>query len=52
MEIFSYAMENRVSNSVEDFNKKVEIVEGSVCSDYIHRGLCIPPKISVSDFMG
>ena len=32
--------------------KKVEIVEGAVCSDHIHMCLRIPPKLSVSEFMG
>jgi putative transposase len=32
--------------------KKVEIVEGAVCSDHVHMCLAIPPKISVSEFMG
>ena len=32
--------------------KKVEIVEGGVSVDHVHLLLCIPPKLSVSDFMG
>ena len=32
--------------------KKVEIVEGAVCADHIHMCLSIPPKLSVSSFMG
>lgn len=32
--------------------KNVEIVEGSVCSDHIHLCLRIPPKVSISEFMG
>jgi len=32
--------------------KKVEIIEGAVCSDHIHLVVSIPPKLSVSDFMG
>ena len=32
--------------------KKVEIIEGAVCKDHVHLCLSIPPKISVSDFMG
>ena len=32
--------------------KKVEIVEGAVCSDHVHLCVCIPPKMSVSQFMG
>ena len=32
--------------------KGVEIVEGEVCPDHIHLLLSIPPKISVSSFMG
>ncbi len=32
--------------------KGVEIIEGEICLDYIHLLLSIPPKISVSSFMG
>ncbi|XMB68103.1 IS200/IS605 family transposase [Mycoplasmatota bacterium zrk1] len=32
--------------------KGVEIVEASACSDHIHMLVKIPPKISVSQFMG
>ena len=32
--------------------KGVEIIEGEVCPDHIHMLVSIPPKISVSDFMG
>ena len=32
--------------------KNVEIVEGAVCVDHIHLCVCIPPKLSVSSFMG
>ena len=32
--------------------KKVEILAGSVCVDHVHLCLKIPPKISVSEFMG
>ena len=32
--------------------KGVEIVEGEVCSDHIHMLVSIPPKMSVSGFMG
>ena len=32
--------------------KNVEIVEGAVCIDHIHLCVCIPPKLSVSNFMG
>ena len=31
---------------------KVDIVSGAVCSDHIHLCLSIPPKLSVSEFMG
>lgn len=30
----------------------VEIIEGEICEDYIHLLLSIPPKLSVSGFMG
>ena len=32
--------------------KGVEIIEAEVCTDHIHMLLAIPPKISVSGFMG
>ena len=32
--------------------KNVEIVEGAVCVDHIHLCVSIPPKLSVSSFMG
>jgi len=32
--------------------KSVEIIEGSVSEDHVHLCIKIPPKISVSDFMG
>ena len=32
--------------------KGVEIIEGEVCPDHIHLLISIPPKISVSGFMG
>ena len=33
-------------------NKKIEIVEGAVCSDHIHMSVRIPPKYAVSEIMG
>ena len=32
--------------------KKVEIIAGAVCSDHVHMSVSIPPKLSVSEFMG
>ena len=32
--------------------KKVEIIEGAVCKDHVHLCLSIPPKMSISEFMG
>ena len=32
--------------------KGVEIIEGEICPDHIHLLVSIPPKISVSGFMG
>ena len=32
--------------------KKVEIVSGAVCKDHVHLNVNIPPKLSVSQFMG
>ena len=33
-------------------SKGVEIIEGAVCIDHVHLCVCIPPKLSVSNFMG
>jgi putative transposase len=32
--------------------KKVEIIEGAVCTDHVHLCVSIPPKLRVSEFMG
>ena len=32
--------------------KNVEIIAGAVCVDHVHLSIAIPPKLSVSDFMG
>ena len=32
--------------------KNVEIIEGAVCADHVHLCVSIPPKLSVSEFMG
>ena len=32
--------------------KGVEIIEGEICPDHIHMLLSIPPKMSISSFMG
>lgn len=32
--------------------KKVEILEGAICSDHVHLCVAIPPKYSVSKFVG
>lgn len=32
--------------------KKVEIVNGAVCKDHVHLNVQIPPKLSISQFMG
>ena len=32
--------------------KKVETIEGAVCIDHVHICVSIPPKLSVSDFVG
>ena len=32
--------------------KKVEILDGAVCADHVHLHLRIPPKLSISQFMG
>lgn len=32
--------------------KKVEILEGAICSDHVHLCVTLPPKYSVSKFVG
>lgn len=32
--------------------KEVEIIEAEVCPDHVHLLVSIPPKLSVSEFMG
>ena len=32
--------------------KNVEIISGAVCADHVHLSISIPPKISISNFMG
>jgi len=32
--------------------RDVEIKDGAVCSDHIHLSVAIPPKYSISNFMG
>ena len=32
--------------------KNVEIVSGAVCTDHVHLCVSVPPKYSISDFMG
>ena len=32
--------------------KNVEIIEGAVCIDHVHLCMSIPPKMSISEFMG
>ena len=32
--------------------KGVEVIEGEICPDHIHMLVLIPPKLSVSEFMG
>ena len=32
--------------------KKVEIIKGAVCKDHVHLCVSIPPKLSVSEFVG
>ena len=33
-------------------HKGVEIIEGAVCIDHVHICVSIPPKLSISNFMG
>lgn len=32
--------------------KNVQIIDGAVCKDHIHLSVAIPPKLSISSFMG
>jgi REP element-mobilizing transposase RayT len=32
--------------------KKAEIIAGNVRQDHVHLCVCVPPKLSVSDFVG
>lgn len=32
--------------------REVELIEGAVCADHVHLYVAIPPKQSVSEFMG
>lgn len=32
--------------------KNVDIIAGAVCEDHVHLSVAIPPKLSVSNFMG
>ena len=32
--------------------KDVEIIAGAVCEDHVHLSVAIPPKLSISSFMG
>ena len=32
--------------------KDIEIVSGAVCEDHVHLSVSIPPKMSISNFMG
>ena len=43
-----YKRDNKDSLYLE----RVDIIEGEVCTDHIHLLLSIPPKLSVSSFMG
>ena len=48
----------RVKNDVREIistlckYKDVDIIAGAVCVDHIHLSVAIPPKISISNFMG
>ena len=32
--------------------RKVEIIAGAICADHVHLCVSIPPKLSISDFVG
>ena len=42
----------REINSILSKYKDVQIIDGAVCEDHIHLSVAIPPKISISSFMG
>ena len=52
------AMDGRLRTDVHEIlktlckYKKVEILSGAVCIDHVHMCLAIPPKQSISEFMG
>lgn len=52
------ALYGKIKSDVREILKKlckyknVEIIEGAVCSDHVHLCVRIPPKLSISEFMG
>ena len=45
-------MEMPVPYSFYSKYKNVDIIAGVVCIDHVHLSVAIPPKISISNFMG
>ena len=58
MIIYAKILYGRVKNDVREIistlckYKDVDIIAGTVCVDHIHFSVAIPPKISISNFMG
>ena len=57
-EVSSEELYEMVNDDVRDMiktlcsNKKAEIAAGAVCADHVHPCVSIPPKLSISDFVG
>ena len=45
-------LEKCIKSATEQTLKDIEIIAGAVCEDHIHLSVAIPPKISISNFMG
>ncbi len=51
-------MYGQVKGEIKEFLKRlcgykqVDILDGSVCIDHVHMCVKVPPKISISEFMG
>ena len=48
-EAFKYSID-AIAEHLKD--KNVDIIADAVCIDHVHLSVTIPPKISVSDFIG
>lgn len=56
--VFRHIEDGRIRTDVREIintlcqYKNVEIIAGAVCVDHVHPSVAIPPKISISNFMG